>query len=288
MLCRLLLCLVAMAGSSGCTRLYFTALNRGTPEVHHQAVRNLPAEVPGIDVYRAERANAPAVVFFYGGRWQGGKRGDYAYVGRTLAAAGITTIVPDYRLYPEVRYPVFMEDAAAAVAWVYRSSETLGIDPKRVFLSGHSAGAHIAALLATDPVYLQRHGLQPRQLAGVIGLSGPYDFLPLTDDDLIEIFSSDPEVQLGSQPVNHVDGDEPPFLLLHGDADLLVWPRHSERLKHKLDAAGVPATLKMYRGMGHIRMLASLRFPSLGEARNDLIEFVEADSAQRRALATTP
>lgn len=284
----MLLFVLLVIGATGCTRLYFTALNRGAPEVRIESVRSPPADVPGIDIYRADRANAPAVVFFYGGRWQGGKRGDYAYVGRTLAAAGITTIVPDYRLYPEVRYPVFMHDAAAAVAWVYRSSETLGIDPERVFLSGHSAGAHIAALLATDPDYLQQHGLQPRQLAGVIGLSGPYDFLPLTDDDLVEIFSSDPAVQLDSQPVHHVDGDEPPFLLLHGEADLLVWPRNSQRLKQRLDAAGVPATLKLYPGMGHIRMLASLRFPSLGEARNDLIEFVESESARRDALATSP
>src|SRR5690606_38098443 len=183
-----------------------------------------------------------------------------AYVGRWLAEAGVTTIIPDYRLFPEVRYPVFVEDAAAAVAWVFGNHERLGIDPERIHLSGHSAGAHIAALLATDSKYLERHGIEPGNLAGVIGLSGPYDVLPLTDDDLVEIFSADPELQADSQPVNHVDGDEPPFLLLHGDDDLLVWPRNSIRLKARLDAAGVPAELRIYKGIGHIRMLASLRY----------------------------
>ena len=283
---RLLMIAALALGNSGCTRLYFTTLNRGGPEVALQSPSQPPEGVPGIDVYRAQQPHAPVVVFFYGGRWQDGKRADYAYVGRWLAAAGVTTVIPDYRLYPDVRYPVFVEDAAAAVAWVFEHADALDIDPRRVFVSGHSAGAHIAALLATDAKYLARHQLRPRDLAGEIGLSGPYDFLPLTDDDLVDIFSADPARQADSQPVNHVEGDEPPFLLLHGDGDLLVWPRNSIHLKARLDAVGVPAELKIYRGIGHIRMLASLRYPSLGDARRDLVEFVRA--TPRSAFAATP
>lgn len=275
---RLLAAAALVLAVSACTRLYFHALNQGAPAVLHHSPGAPPHGVPGIDVYRADQPDAPAVVFFYGGRWQGGRRADYAYVGRWLAEAGVTTIIPDYRLYPEVRYPTFVEDAAAAVAWVFEHHRQLGIDPRRIHLSGHSAGAHIAALLATDAKYLERHGMRPADLAGVIGLSGPYDFLPLTDDDLVEIFSADPDRQADSQPVNHVDGDEPPFLLLHGDDDLLVWPRNSIRLKAKLDAAGVPAKLKIYQGLGHIRMLASLRYASLGDARADLLEFVRSSA----------
>lgn len=88
-------------------------------------------------------------------------------------------MIPDYRLYPETTYPGFMDDAAAAVVWARAHAAEFGADPQRIFLMGHSAGAHIAMLLTTDRHYLAQHGVDPHALAGAIGLAGPYDFLPL-------------------------------------------------------------------------------------------------------------
>lgn len=265
---------------AACTSTYFAVLNRGLPPEPARSLSFLPGQPIGLDVYPAAGDHpAPVLVFFYGGRWQGGERADYAFVGEQLAKAGILTVVADYRLYPEVRFPVFVEDAAAAVAWTHENAPRFGGRRDSLFVAGHSAGAHIAALIGTDPDYLAAHGLHPRDLAGVIGIAGPYDFLPLLDDDLIDIFGSDPARQAASQPVNHVDGDEPPFLLLHGESDLLVWALNSRRLAARFTEVGGSAELHTYPGVGHVRILGSLRYPLLAPARADLIDFVRAHSA---------
>ena len=131
---------------------------------------------------------APVVVFFYGGGWDSGSKADYRFVGRTLAAKGFIAVVPDYRVYPEVVFPGFVEDAALAVAWVFENASRFNGDPTQIFLMGHSAGAHIAAMLALDESYLDAREHSPQQLAGWIGLSGPYDFLPLQSRRLKKIF----------------------------------------------------------------------------------------------------
>ncbi len=259
----------------GCVSTYFAVLNRGEAPEQTRSLSFLPGADIGLDVYPVAGAGkAPVLVFFYGGRWQGGERADYAFVGEQLAEAGIVTVVADYRLYPEVRFPTFVEDAAAAVAWARDNAARFGGNADSLFVAGHSAGAHIAALIGTDPRYLAAHQLRPADLAGVIGIAGPYDFLPLRADDLIDIFGTDPAQQAASQPVNHVDGDEPPFLLLHGESDLLVWTLNSRRLKARFDAIDGKAELRTYPGVGHVRILGSLRYALLAPTREDLIAFV--------------
>jgi acetyl esterase/lipase len=289
MFLRLAFALLLALGAGGCSSLYFRTLNGGDTAVVRHSVDYLPAHGIGLDVYAPRGAGArPVVVFFYGGRWQDGTRADYAFVGEHLARAGVVAMLPDYRLYPAARFPDFMADAAAAVAWARDNAARFGGDPQRLFLAGHSAGAHMVALLGTDARHLAAHGLAPRDLRGVIGIAGPYDFLPLTADDLIAIFGSDPAQQALSQPVNFVDGDEPPFLLLHGESDLLVWNLNSARLKARFDAIGGRAEHRAYPGVGHIRILASLRFPALAPARAHLLDFVRRESAAAAASAATP
>ena len=113
-----------------------------------------------LDVYRptANAGKAPVIVFFYGGNWVSGQRADYAFVGRALAARGFVVVVPDYRLYPQVRYPDFLDDGAAAVAWAAREIAGHGGDPTHIFVMGHSAGAYNAAMLALDPRWLGQQG----------------------------------------------------------------------------------------------------------------------------------
>lgn len=215
-----------------------------------------------LDVYapRARAEPAPVVVFFYGGRWRKGERAGYRFVAQALTERGYVAVLPDYRLYPEVRFPAFVEDGAAAVAWVRRHIGDYGGDPGRVFLMGHSAGAHIAAMLATDRRFLHAEGLAPTDLAGFVGLAGPYDFLPLEADDLRDMFGP-PERFPASQPVRFVDGDEPPVLLVHGLDDGTVLPRNSRRLAAALEAAGVPVETVFYPDAGHVRVVAALGSP---------------------------
>jgi acetyl esterase/lipase len=241
-------------------------------------------EPPGAANPTAQRGR-PVVVFFYGGSWQNGKRGDYRFDGEALASRGYVAVLPDYRTWPEVRFPSFMEDAAAAVRWARDHAAEFGGDPTRVFLMGHSAGAHIAVLLATDGQYLGAQQMSKRDLSGVIGLAGPYDFLPLTDPVLEEIFPL--SVRAASQPINFVSGDEPPMFLAVGKRDTTVDPGNTDRLAAKLRAAGDSVEVKHYPLVGHVLLAAALAAPlrALAPVLADSARFIDAQTAAHQSAS---
>lgn len=228
-----------------------------------------------LDVYRPQGEGArPVVIFFYGGAWQEGERAQYRFVGRALARAGFVAVLPDYRVHPEVRWPAFLQDGAAAVRWVREHAAELGGDPGRIFLMGHSAGAYNAAMLALDRRWLGAAGLDPaRDVAGWIGLSGPYDFLPIVDPVVQTIFGAR-EAWPVTQPIAYVTAGAPPALLLHGTGDTRVRPGNSERLAARLRAAGVPARLATYPDLGHADTLIALA--PLFASRAPVLEAVTA------------
>jgi len=236
-----------------------------------------------LDVYHAARGTAPApvIVFFYGGSWEEGDRSDYLFVGAALAARGFTTVIADYRVFPEVRFPAFIEDGAEIIRWTVMNVTVLGGDPRRVLLMGHSAGAHLAAMLALDKSWLAGVGLDAgRFLRGFIGLAGPYDFLPLHSETLKEIFG--PEKGLAAtQPINFVTSDAPPCFLATGRDDGTVEPGNSVRLAKRVVASGGTAVLKVYDHVGHRTLLGAfspvLRF--LGPVLNDVVAFAERVTA---------
>jgi acetyl esterase/lipase len=210
-----------------------------------------------LDVCRPKSATAaPVIVFFYGGGWRSGSKRTYRYVAKALARRGYVAVLPDYRIYPQARYPDFLDDGAQAVRWVKDNVKRFGGDPQKIFLMGHSAGAHIAAMLAIDATWLQKVGLTPgRDIAGLIGISGPYDFLPLKDETLKIIFGGNrPE----TQPIFHVTTGAPPALLLTGDKDDVVGAGNSTRLAEKLRAAGNDATAVIYPRIGHYLVVAAI------------------------------
>lgn len=213
-----------------------------------------------LDVY-APRAAAsgrrPVVIFIYGGSWNSGRRQAYAFAARAFAARGFIVIVPDYRLVPEARYPDFLRDCAGAVRWARRHVGEYGGDGEKIVLIGHSAGAYNAAMLALDPGLL---GTDRSAVRGFVGLAGPYDFLPLDDDATIAAFGAWPRLA-ETQPVNHAARGAPPALLLHGDSDTRVKPRHSRKLAERLQAAGSDVRLKLYPGLGHVGILTALAIP---------------------------
>ena len=218
-----------------------------------------------LDVYVPKQTSAaprPVIVFFYGGSWQWGDRHPYTFVGKALAARGFVTIIPDYRKVPEVRYPGFVEDGAAAVRWARAHAKDYGGDGERIVLAGQSAGAYIAAMLAVDGRWLGRDRAAVR---GLVGLAGPYDFAPFTTDAGRAAFGAWPR-PAETQPVTHADADAPPALLLTGDADDIVRPRNSQALAAPLRKAGVRAEVKTYPGIGHIGILTAIARPLRGKA----------------------
>lgn len=204
-----------------------------------------------LDVYTPRTPNGRVVVFIYGGSWSTGNRADYRFVAQTLTARGATVVIPDYRLYPDIRFPTFVEDAAAAVAWTREHAAEYGGDPAQIYLVGHSAGAHIATLIALDHRYLAAHAMAPTQLVGVVGLSTPADFAATLGKRYRPIFTDDAGLA-AAQPVAYVNAAAPPLLLLHGADDTLVWPKNSENLAARQRDAGGVASVKIYPDMGHI------------------------------------
>ncbi len=230
-----------------------------------------------LDVYvPATRAsNAPVVVFFYGGSWNSGHKGDYAFVGKALAARGFVTVIADYRLVPQVRFPAFLDDSARAVVWAHRNAAKFGGDPKRLFVVGHSAGAYNASMIALDARYLQAVGASPAIIKGAALLAGPYDFLPLDVDSTKAAFGQAQDLS-ATQPINFVTRTSPPMFLATGSDDTLVRPRNSKALAAKLNGQGVPVTHRTYGGVTHVGIMLALSLPFRGQAPvlDDIASFI--------------
>ena len=207
----------------------------------------------------------PVAVFFYGGSWEDGRRQDYGWVGRALAAEGFLTVVPDYRLHPQVRFPAFLEDGAGAVAWAANNAERFGGDPQRIVLAGHSAGAYNALMLALDETYLEAAGVTPARIRAVAGLAGPYDFLPLTGEITPKVFGAAEDLS-ATQPVNFPRADAPPAFLAAGGEDEVVEAEDTRILQARLSAAGAPAAARIYPDLGHAGILLALSRPLRGSA----------------------
>ena len=230
----------------------------------------------GLDIYQPQAAvNAPVVVFFYGGSWQDGDRASYRFVGAELAANGIVAMIPDYRLYPEVTFPGFIDDAAAAIVWAQRHAAEFSGDPRRIFVMGHSAGAQIAALVTLDPSYLRGNGFDSRGLAGIIGLAGPYDFLPIRDPTLKIVFGPEAEWPR-SQPINYVAPGAPPMPLAAGTGDNVVDPGNTRRLAARLRSEGDQVEERFYSGVGHAELIGAFARPLdfLAPVRRDVLDFI--------------
>jgi len=229
-----------------------------------------------LDVYQpldTAPGGAPVIVFFYGGNWETGERASYRFVGEALAAGGALTIIPDYRLVPEVHYPEFLNDNAAAMAWVFDHAKDFGGDPSKIYVMGHSAGAYNASMLALDPRWL---GPRRERLAGFIGLAGPYDFLPIVNPATQRAFNW-PNTPAESQPINYVSAKSPRTLVIAANTDNLVNPvRNTVGLGNKLTAAGVNTTVKRYDNVSHVTLIGAMAGPLrfLAPVRDDVLEFV--------------
>ncbi|HEY6620040.1 MAG TPA: alpha/beta hydrolase [Steroidobacteraceae bacterium] len=263
---------------AGCERLGFLAAN--VPAVfgsykRHANIAYGREPQQRLDVYVPERAAAelrPVVVFWHGGRWREGDKADYRFVGAALAEAGYVALVANYRHYPQVKMPGYMRDAALAAQFAAAHANEYGGAQERLYLMGHSAGAHLAALVTLDPGYFAATGQAAPAIAGVIGLSGPYDFLPLLEPGDQDMFGP-PQRYPASQPINFVRADAPPMLLVQGLNDETVKPKNARNLAAALRGVGVPVTLKLYPNCSHADTVAALtallrgRAPTLADIR---------------------
>lgn len=267
---------------SGCSYISLATVNLLSLGFDGKVVKDVEygsMEMQKLDLYLPESMQEdsalPVIVFLHGGAWRDGNKGLYRFVGATLASRGFVVVVPDYRKYPQVVFPAFVEDAAAAIAWTFEVIEQYGGDPNRVFVSGHSSGAHMGALVLADQSYLADYDISPTQVSGFIGLAGPYSFTP-QEQDIIEVFG-DMQDYSPMQVDTYVDGNEPPMLLLHGLDDRTVGRINIERLQPALENANIEVTSRFYEDTDHTSILANFSAPyqAGSELLADMMEFIE-------------
>ena len=231
-----------------------------------------------LDIYAPVKRGSdplPIVVFFYGGGWVRGHRSEFGFVGRALAARGFLAVLPDYRLAPEHRFPAYLEDGALALKWVVEHAAELGGDPDRIAVAGHSAGGHLAGLLALDGRYVGAAGLAQDTIKAAALISAPTNFLPFVDPRAIAALGAH-EPAHETQPYHFARGDAPPLLLQHGTSDIIVRARNAQQLHRKIEAAGGVAELKLYRQASHSDPIKAFS-PMFGglPVLDDLQDFLE-------------
>lgn len=235
-----------------------------------------------LDIYIPDKLSSPAsvVVFFYGGSWQTGEKNEYKFVGQAFASKGHIVVIADYRLYPQVKFPAFLKDAAFVLKWTHSRIAHYGGDPKKLFLAGHSAGAYNAVMLGLNTPYT-RSITADIAIKGIIGIAGPYDFLPMTDPKIIEIFSDESAEK--TQPITWVQSGLPPMFLATGEADEDVGPRNTQNFSTRLRATGNEAKTILYPELGHIGIILSLAegFRNKAPLLKDVDEFITHINAKK-------
>lgn len=274
---RLVVLAALAAACAACTPLgvfaTFTPRDPAILTAHDQAYG--PGGRQSLDVYAPRRMDVarPVAVFLYGGGWERGRKWDYGWVAQALAARGYVVVLPDYRLYPQVRFPAFLNDSAQAVRWAVDHAAAYGGDASRIVLLGHSAGAYNAVMLGLEPSYLRSAGVDPARIAGVVGIAGPYDFLPLKGH-MADVFGVGDAA--ATQPVRLARAGAPPMLLVTGAADEVVDPHETASLDAALRAAGGQVESRSYPGIGHNEIMAAMSRPFRDRASvlADITEFM--------------
>lgn len=238
----------------------------------------------GTEEADAAAAPLPVLVFVHGGSWRWGDPVDYDFIGRSFVPKGFVVVLAGYRMHPEAVYPAMLEDTASAIAWTKENIAEYGGDPDRIVIAGHSAGAYNVVQTALDQQWLAQLGHSPDDVAGVVGLSGPYDFYPFDSESTINSFGK-AEKPEATQPIQQVRGDAPPMLLIHGEKDTLVFPRNTRELAKRLNEAGGAADTAFYEAMDHNQPLISLAAPwrNSRDLDDKVAEFAKRVTLDRQA-----
>lgn len=201
----------------------------------------------------------PMVVFVYGGSWETGTKEQYAFVGQSLAQAGYVTAVINYRKAPEHVYPDYVEDTAKAIAWSFNNAESLYVDPQRVAVVGHSAGAFNAVAAVSNEDFLAPYGVSPSDIRAVVGIAGPYSY----DFRKFESASAFPANATPDQvmPDRQIKGNQPPYLLLTAENDKIVYDSNTVKMTQALKDVGATVENGVIEGASHATSIGAMAPP---------------------------
>jgi acetyl esterase/lipase len=201
--------------------------------------------------------NFPVLFFVHGGSWETGSKNLYIAIGRAFARHGIGVVAINYRLSPKVMHPSHAQDVARAFEWTHANIAKYGGRADRITLMGHSAGGHLVSLIATDPEYLEAVQLEPRQISGVITISGLYEIepgSPLT----IHAFGTDIATCKRASPMTYASGIHPPFLIVYTDNDYAHFESMAIDFQTALAKSNNSATLLKLTRRNHISEIVSI------------------------------
>ncbi|MBI4660140.1 MAG: alpha/beta hydrolase [Verrucomicrobia bacterium] len=243
------------------------------------------AEKHRLDLFKPKgKDSLPVFFFIHGGAWKYGDRSQYPAIGNRFAKEGILTVVPSYRLAPKHPHPAQIEDVATAFAWVARHIAEHGGDTHRLYVGGHSAGGHLAALLTLDKKHLKAHGLSPELIRGVVCLSGVYNLT--AGESQASVFGTDPEVRRGASPLFHIKSGMPPFLLTYCQWDYLSLPAQAREFHAALRKDGIPSELVFIPRESHISEMVNVPNPDDPTAKA-ILKFIRAHPGSTPARAVT-
>jgi acetyl esterase/lipase len=244
-----------------------------------------------LDLYLPDQEGFLTVVFIYGGGWHAGSRKSVTRIGEKLQSCGYGCALLSHRLAPKDKFPAQAEDVAAAFAWVKNNIRDKGGDPKRVVFMGHSSGAHLALLIATDPKYLAKHKLSPADIAGVVGLSSPVDLEPHADkrgfgDALLagkgaDVFSRDVAVMKAASPIQHVSKELPPTLLVVGEKDFPMLEKDAQAFAEKAKEVGIKVMTFVGKGCDHMGVVRSL-LEDRSAVQEQVLAFLKTQEAKAK------
>lgn len=233
--------------------------------VHRNIVFD-PKQDLRLDVYVPDGAvNAPTVIFFYGRRWERGSKRDVKFVGQALSAKGFVVVIPNCRHFPPAKFRQILSDRARAVVWTHQFAKTYGGSAGKLVIMGFDSGAYDAAMLALDPHWVRKDGGKINWIKGVIGISGPYNLLPISASDLRAVFAPEDQYPL-TQPINWATGGNPPLLLIASRADRVVSVQNADELFDRVKAANGPVEKIIYPDLSHDMTLDMLSAPLRGRA----------------------
>ncbi len=226
----------------------------------------------------------PVLVFVHGGAWTGGNKNGFEKLGRLFARNGVATAVTNYRLSPKVQHPAHAEDVARAVGWVHRNIAKYGGRPDEIFLSGHSAGGHLVALLGTDPSYLKAAGVPEKDIRGVIPISGVYT---IRAGQMPKVFGTSEDLARAASPQTHIKGKHPPFLILVADKDFKGFDKMAEAFCQALGKAGCTARVVTGKDRSH-GSIAFRMFNQDDPATQAVLTFIAEHSHLKLREASAP
>ncbi len=218
-------------------------------DIAYSADKDADPERHKLNLYLPRDAKGfPVLVYVHGGGWTKGDRKSFARQAETLAKNGVGVASVGYRLSPAVKHPVHIQDVASAFAWVHAHIAKYGGRPDALFIGGHSAGGHLAALLATDESYLKAQKLSLKDVRGAVPISGVYTIPP---GKLAAVFGDEPSGRSQASPLSHVKPGDPPFLVLYADKDGPGMDRMAEEFTKALKQAGNEATVMRIPDRNH-------------------------------------